>query len=250
MGLIARGVGVEIIGSDEVDSPEFHTTKRLRFLNLRGSQKPAAGRAERVRTLLLYYVRLIRYVATAKPRLLHILWNNRLEYFDRTLLMAYYRLMGKRIAITAHNVNQARRDSNDSPFNRLTLRIQYRMANHIFVHTEKMKAELLEEFGVSARSVTVIRHPINNAFPDTNITPAAAKQRIGIRDDEKTVLFFGRIRPYKGLEDLLTALRQLVARQMSCKLIIAGEPKKGSEEYLKLINGIITREFEPGRIIS
>jgi len=53
--------------------------------------------------------------------------------------MSYYKFLGKTIVITAHNVNKGRRDATDTPLNRLTLRIQYRLADHIFVHTEKMK---------------------------------------------------------------------------------------------------------------
>ena len=55
----------------------------------------------------MYYAKLIRYAATAKPKIFHILWNNKFESFDRTLLMLYYRFLGKRIVLTAHNVNAA-----------------------------------------------------------------------------------------------------------------------------------------------
>ena len=108
----------------------------------------------------MYYARLIRYAATAKPRIFHILWNNKFESFDRTLLMLYYKVLGKKIVLTVHNVNAGRRDSKDTRLNRLTLRIQYRLADHIFVHTEKMKRELIEEFGV--RGEPDHRHPVRN----------------------------------------------------------------------------------------
>src|SRR5689334_11516376 len=75
--------------------------------------------------ILSYYFKLLRYAATAKPRTFHILWNNKVLHFDRTLLMFYYRLLGKRLVLTVHNVNAAKRDNRDSAFNRFTLRIQY-----------------------------------------------------------------------------------------------------------------------------
>src|SRR5262249_47973244 len=150
---------------------------------------------------------------------------------------------------TAHNVNQGRRDSNDSLLNRLTLKVQYRLVDHIFVHTQKMKNELLQDFGVRAQAVTIIRHPVNNAFPDTDLSPAEAKRRLGIKDAEKIILFFGRIRPYKGLEHLLDAFKQLVTNDVSYRLIIAGEPKKGSEDYLAEIRRTINCEFDPRQII-
>jgi hypothetical protein len=47
--------------------------------------------------VLSYYVRLIRYAATAEAKLFHLLWNNKFEFFDRTLLMLYYKFLGKRV---------------------------------------------------------------------------------------------------------------------------------------------------------
>ena len=58
------------------------------------------------------------------------------------MLMLYYRLLGKRIVFTAHNVNMRKRDRCDSWFNRFTLRLQYRLCSHILVHTEAMKNEI------------------------------------------------------------------------------------------------------------
>ena len=151
--------------------------------------------------------------------------------------------------LTSHNVNQARRDSKDSLLNRITLKIQYRLADHIFVHTEKMKTELLADFGVGERSVTVIPFGINNSLPETDLTPAQARQRLGIAEGEKAILFLGRMRPYKGLEYLLTAFKELASSDSSYRLIVASEPKKGSEEYLEMIRGMMDREFTPGQII-
>jgi D-inositol-3-phosphate glycosyltransferase len=249
MALIAKGVGVDVIGGDEIDSPELHATPGLRFLNFRGNQHESIGPATKFWKLTIYYARLMRYAAGSKPRIFHILWNNKIELFDRTVLMAYYKLCGKQIAFTAHNVNQARRDAKDSLLNRITLRIQYRLCDHIFVHTKKMKDELCHDFGVAEKAVTVIRHPINDAFPDTDLTPSQAKRQVGLQENEKAVLFFGRIRPYKGIEHLLAAFHLLVAHHPDYRLIIAGEPKKGSEEYRRQIEQAVTTEFAPDQII-
>src|SRR5580700_11690356 len=180
MALVSKGVGVDVIGSDDIDSPELHVTPNLRFLNFRGNQHKSTNFAEKLWRLAVYYARLMRYAARSKPRILHILWNNKIELFDRTILMAYYKLCGKKIALTAHNVNQARRDAKDSLLNRITLRIQYRLCDHIFVHTKKMKDELCQDFGVAEKAVTVIRHPINDAFPDTDLTPSEAKRQLSL----------------------------------------------------------------------
>ena len=249
MALISKDVHVDMIGSDAEDSPDLHVTPNLRFLNFRGSQNEGDKFATKLNKLARYYARLIRYAMRSKPAMLHILWNNKIEYFDRTLLMLYYKLLGKKIALTAHNVNQAKRDRHDSQLNRLTLKIQYRLSDHLFVHTKQMKDELLQDFGVSDRAVTVIRHPINNAFQDTDLTPADAKRELGVKDNEKTILFLGRIKPYKGIEHLLTAFQQLVKRDATYRLIIAGEPHKGSEDYLDEIRRIVTSNFGHGEVL-
>jgi glycosyltransferase involved in cell wall biosynthesis len=249
MALVSKGVSVDVIGGDEMDSPDLHTTPNLNFLNFGGVHSQNASLMKKVSRLLVYYARLMRYSTSGKPKIFHILWNNRFEYFDRTLLMLYYKLQGKKIVLTAHKVNQARRDSSDSLLNRFTLKIQYRLADHIFLHTQKMKTELLEDFGVHECAVTVIRHPINNAFPDTELTPAEAKRRLGVGDHERTILFFGRIRPYKGIEHLLTAFQQLATGDANYRLIIAGEPKKGSERYMNEIRRAVSREFYQGKVM-
>ena len=250
MALSARGVGLDVIGSDEVDSPEFHSTPGLNFFNLRGNQRPRAGLAEKISRVLRYYARLFQYAGQAKPQIFHILWNNKFEFFDRTLLMLYYKAAGKKVVLTAHNVNAGKRDLNDSLLNRLTLKAQYRLADHIFVHTEKMKCQLFQDFGVREGAISVIPYGINNAVPETDLTPTQAKQRLGIRADERTILFFGAIRPYKGIEHLLAAFQRLVTSGEHYRLIVAGQPKKESEAYMGQIQRTIDSGFTGEQIIQ
>ena len=249
MALIAKDVRLDVIGSDSLDSPEMHNFPKLRFLNLYGNQQET-NVLRKIKTTLAFYVRLIRYAKTATPRIFHILWNNKFQIFDRTLLMLYYKVLGKKIVFTAHNVNAGRRDSRDSLLNRLTLECQYRLADHIFVHTEKMKNELLNEFHVSETAVTILRYGVNNAVQDTDLTSVEAKQRLGIGEGEKTILFFGAIKPYKGLEYLVAAFQQIATTPGEYRLIIAGERKKGSEEYLTTIQQTIDRDRSREQVIQ
>jgi len=246
--LIAKGVGLDVIGSDELDCPEFRGKPGVSFLNLRGDQRPDAGLITKALRVSMYYARLIRYAMTAGPRIFHILWNNKFEYFDRTLLMLYYRFLGKRIVLTVHNVNAGRRDSSDTLLNQLTLRIQYRLADHLFVHTEKMKLELLDESGVQPERVTVIPFGINNSVPNTHLSSREAKERLGVRDTEKTILFFGNIAPYKGLEYLVIAFQQIRSQCDDWRLIIGGRPKD-CERYWRSIRGAIREDVESQRVI-
>jgi D-inositol-3-phosphate glycosyltransferase len=237
--LISRGLCLEVIGSPDIDSPELHAIPQVNFLDLVGSETPHAGLVRKVLRVLSYYARLLPYAAVAKPEIFHILWNYRLEYFDRTLLMLYYKLLGKKAVLTAHNINAGTRDSNDSWLNRLTLRMQYRLADHIFVHTSKMRSDLVSQFGVHERAITLIPFGINNAVHNTGLTRAEARQRLQIGNEQKTILFFGRLGPYKGVELLVAAFQRILARDPNYRLIIAGKPRGGCEKYVAEIQEAI-----------
>lgn len=246
--LMSKAATLELIGSDELDFPEFRGQPRMNFLNLRGSQMSDASFVRKLSRVASYYAKLMRYAAFAKPRIFHILWNNRFEAFDRTLLMLYYRWLGKRIVLTAHNVNARRRDGNDTWFNRWTLRSQYRLADHIFVHTGKMKSELLEEFGVQGSRITVIPFGINNSVPDTLLTRGEARHRLGIHNADRAILFFGRITPYKGLEYLIAAFREVLRQKDGYRLIVAGRPDR-CEAYWSAIREGLREDVQKGRVV-
>jgi glycosyltransferase involved in cell wall biosynthesis len=248
MALLSRNVHIDVIGSDVVDSAEMHATLNLTFFNLWPARPAKATALAKAARTLSHYAALIRYAATARPRVFHILWNSKIQFIDRTLLMLYYKILGKKVALTAHNVNQARRDGQDWWLNRLTLRIQYHLADHLFVHTAKMKTELVEEFGVAHQSVTVIRHPINDAFPDTRLTSLEAKKQLGLIAKEKAILCLGRIKPYKGVEHLLAAFKEIALRDRRYRLIVAGEVQKGNESYMDTLRQMVSREIDDGQV--
>ena len=109
--LASVGIYLDFIGSDDLSVPELLTNSRVNFLNLRGDQRaemPARWQnAESVK--VLWSACWLR--SNGKPKLFHILWNNKFQLFDRTVLMLYYKLLGKKIVFTAHNVNAGKRDS-------------------------------------------------------------------------------------------------------------------------------------------
>ena len=237
--LTSAGVIVDLVGSDELVARELLANPRVNFHNLRGAQHPHVSRVTKVLRVLNYYFRLICYAAKAKPAIFHILWNNKIEIFDRTLLMLYYKLLGKRLVLTAHNVDKSKRDGGRSFLNRFSLRWQYRLSDHIFVHTEKMKTELVTEFGVAKEKVSVIPFGINNTVPNTSLSTADAKQKLGINKDEKTLLFFGNIAPYKGLEYLVSAFTELSKECFNYRLIIAGSVKNCQSYWRAVEQSII-----------
>jgi glycosyltransferase involved in cell wall biosynthesis len=240
--LAAQGVTIEFVGSDELDCPEVRTIPRLRFLNLRGSQREDAGMFAKTLRVAAYYGKLALFVATTRATVIHVLWNNKFEIVDRTVLMAFYRLLGKRIVFTAHNINAAERDGGDGWINRASLRIQYRLSHHVFVHTDRMKRDLAADYGIATSKIGVIPFGINSMVPTTGLSRAQAKRKLGLPVSDLTLLFFGHIAPYKGLEYLVAAVAILATGHPELRLVIAGKVRRGDEGYWRGVQDLITEK--------
>jgi len=246
--LTSEGISIDFIGSDDLSTPELLTNRRVNFLNLRGDQNPNARPARKMARVLAYYWRLVGYSAGAKPKIFHILWNNKFQLFDCTLLMLYYKLLRKRIVFTVHNVNAGKRDSNDSWLNRLSLKVQYNLSDHLFVHTDGMKREMISEFHIPENKVSVIPFGVNNTVPNTG-SRADAKRRLDVSSGDKVMLFFGNIAPYKGLEYLIAAFSALLKKDRSYRLLIVGRPK-GPQSYWNEIRRTIVKGNIGDRVIE
>ena len=249
--LTSRGINVDFIGSDQLDLPELRSLPHLRFLNLRGSLNPDASFGAKLRRVTFYYLRLLRYAMIAEPRIFHILWNPKVEWFDRTLLRLWYRLWGHQIVQTVHNVNIRKRDGGDTTLNRWTLRLQYRLSSHLFVHTEAMEAALQGEFGVPATKISVIPFGINDTVPESDMKPSQARCRLGLEAHHKVILFFGAVAPYKGLDLQLSSMPHLSAEDGTYRLLIAGRRAgKASKEYLSEVDSKLEDSQLASTVIS
>src|SRR5262245_57048592 len=133
--LLDQGITVDFIGNDSMQQSPLMQRAGLNYLNLRGDQNPNAPAIKKVLRVLKYYSKLLTYGFKSEIKIFHILWLNKFAYFDMTLLNIYYKLMGKKLIFTAHNINSGDRDGNDSFLNRLALRFMYKIVDHIFVHT-------------------------------------------------------------------------------------------------------------------
>jgi glycosyltransferase involved in cell wall biosynthesis len=247
--LLAKGINLEVIGADDLDCSEWHDIPHINFLNLRGDMSENVSMQRKIFRVLVYYIRLVLYAACSEPKIFHILWNNKIETFDRVLLMLYYKALAKKTLLTVHNVNSRERDSGDTWFNRLTLKIQYRLVDHLFVHTHRMKREIMAQFYVPGSKISVIPFGLNNAVLHTQLTGQEARHRLGIPEKVRTILFFGNIAPYKGLEYLIEAFRLIMTRGKKYFLIIAGNPKK-CDEYWNAIHESLNRHPNRDRMLK
>jgi glycosyltransferase involved in cell wall biosynthesis len=238
--LISKGVDVDFVGNDAMQNAVQLKNIKVNYVNLRGSQESSVSWSVKVHRVLRYYVKLIRYSYSCDSEILHILWLNKFELIDRIFLNLYYKALGKRVVFTAHNINIRARDGNDSFLNRFTLKAMYKIVDHVFVHSEKMKQELMLDFEIKQNKITVIPFGINNTVPTTVLSRRDAREKLSLDSNQKVLLFFGNIAPYKGLGDLIDAIIKL-KDDVTFRLIVAGRIKKNAEDYFEGIDAKISK---------
>jgi D-inositol-3-phosphate glycosyltransferase len=227
--LAARNVHVVLVGNDELAGAEDVRNGRVEFQDLVGRLDADDGLIAKAYRVVSYYVRLAMFAARTDARLFHILWFRKFPLVERVLLTAYFKLLGKKLAFTAHNVDDKARDGRRSTApQRLSLSYFYRAVDQIFVHTPQMKRELVGQFGVAESKVTVVPFGINEVIPGARMSRSMARRQLGLGCADRVLLFFGNIAPYKGVEDLLLALANLVREDSSFTLILAGRVKDRS----------------------
>ena len=124
-----------------------------------------------------------------------------------------------------HNLVPHEKRFFDSAFNRYFLR-HY---DGFVVLSESVKQAVLEQ--KPDAFTCVLKHPSYQQF-GKRIDKKHARQEIGVDQDKKTLLFFGLIRDYKGLDLLLEAFSSM---DDSFQLIIAGEVYGETKGYDSLI---------------
>ena len=120
--------------------------------------------------------------------------------------------------IECHNVIPHER----SPVDRLLARFAFSAADHLITHSEKDREHARAV--VSGKDVTVSPLPSLDEF-----LSSGRNNRSG-----NTILFFGKVRKYKGLDVLLAAFEKVLAK-VDSNLIIVGEFYDSIERYENLI---------------
>lgn len=81
----------------------------------------------------------------------------------------------------------------------------------------------------------LVEHPLYDQFAEKRIDKGEARRRLGLPEDRPVLLFFGIVRPYKGLRNLIEALALVYQQGYSPLLVVAGEFWENVEDYQKRI---------------
>lgn len=107
----------------------------------------------------------------------------------------------------------------------------FRHTDYFIVQSESVEKDLLHF--VPNATYKRVALPMFSLFKD-RISKEEAKKILGI-NDERVIMFFGYIRPYKGLHVLIDAMK-IVKETMKLRLLICGEFYGDEEKYREHIN--------------
>lgn len=175
----------------------------------------------------LSWFKVYRYIKNQHPQVLILQWWTwffTLPYL--TILFLTKTLTNIKIVIIAHNPV----DHEANLYKKLSANLVLKQAHKIVVHNSKLQKELSKLIKVP---VIMAFHPIYDMFRLGQDIPKSAQAKLKV--DSPLLLFFGHVRPYKGLDILLNALSKLWQKNIKINLLIAGEFWQNPNVYLDKI---------------
>jgi D-inositol-3-phosphate glycosyltransferase len=103
-----------------------------------------------------------------------------------------------------------------------------------FIAMSRTVVDDLRKF-TTTKPVSFSPHPVYDIFGE-KISKDEARKKLGLGTAARVILFFGFIRPYKGLDLLLNAMADDKVRDLRLKLIIAGEFYGDKDAYAAMIS--------------
>lgn len=152
-----------------------------------------------------------------------VFWSPQFIYMIRAIKS---RTQSVRVFFLCHNVIA----HEPSWFSRLLTRLTLKLGDGFIVHSEKDNRDLQAILGNPR--VIQVEHP-GYEVPAFHLQ-ARGKARTQLGLDGDVVLFFGFVRPYKGLHTLLEAM-SIVLNEHECTLVVAGEIWGDPREYTEQI---------------
>ncbi|MEI7586789.1 glycosyltransferase family 4 protein [Runella sp.] len=96
-----------------------------------------------------------------------------------------------------------------------------RNCSQIRVYSEETKKAAIERFGLKPERIKVIQDLPYHFYYENKIGRKESRKRLNLNENDFVYLFFGELKPYKGIDNLLKAYAEIA--QPNDRLIIAGK---------------------------
>ena len=108
-----------------------------------------------------------------------------------------------------------------------------KVCDSVLMHGEDLASRLRGIFPEFAGRIAPLPHGMDMPQLASEAERESSRRELGVSSEEQLLLFVGMIKPYKGLEDLLDAMPDVLKRMPDTRLSIAGEPLMPMGEILQ-----------------
>ncbi len=163
--------------------------------------------------------------------LLHAQWWSLPLALIYACICAIFKLRGKPVVFTVHNVLGHERS-------RLFVtgsRWLFKLGDHFIVHSREGCRQMQVHYAIPGHRVSVISHGSLDFHVKDRVNRDKIRQELNFDSRHKVILLFGAIRPYKGVDTALQAFSQVLLEIPDSTLMIAGKLWQKWDPYQQLI---------------
>lgn len=107
-------------------------------------------------------------------------------------------------------------------FDKILTRWALGNVTHFVTMTDRESDRLRKVVG-DQKTIQTAPHPVYQQFPSTGLSKSELRQQLNLPVDLPLALFFGFVRPYKGLGILIDALAILKQKKVNLHVVVSGE---------------------------
>lgn len=189
---------------------------------------------------------LSRHIKKNGYDIIHLQWFS-LPWIEWSFVL-WLKLTKHKVVITVHDVVPFDRHPLETQF----LNVIYNKSDVLLVHTKYAEKLFLEKYKIR-KPIKVITQASGKKSNYCILDKKIAKRHFNITDDATVFLFYGTVRPSKGLDILVSAISEAYKKDNKVFLLAAGEPHRIDvakyneliEEKLSRNNSIINFGFVP-----
>ncbi|MEN8098234.1 MAG: glycosyltransferase [Chloroflexota bacterium] len=176
------------------------------------------------------WINTVRHIRRFRPEILIIPWWVPLWAPVWSFVSRVSRIARKhKIVFVCHNVLPHEPANTDRFLTRLALG-----GGDGFVVHSSHDGRTLQQF-IQQAAISKLPMPLFSVVESELPDQETARRELGLDPNQPVVLFFGFVRPYKGLNVLLEAMPRII-KDTDAHLLVVGEMWKGKQEYLDRIH--------------
>ena len=152
--------------------------------------------------------KIISFIKDRHPEIVHF------DDISLRMSLSIFRLRQYNIVLSIHD--PIYHSGENTWRDALSRKLAFRWVNHFILHNHRQKQAFISRYRLLSHKVKTIPLGIYNAY--------RYWQNIEIQQAANTILFFGRLSAYKGIETLLQAALRVAEKLSGIQVIIAGRP--------------------------